>query len=199
MLSIYTEYRMKIVQCPPIPTEMVKYNVGRLNYILSLAEAFSADHWVAAVLMLSQPEIMKVEYHGTDFNPLHLPSCSYVVAGSERRQSMPTSAEGSSGVSHSKSVARRTRCPSFYSKGQVVELMHRFYTFLFGDDLISQLHRCDAAYCLPNSGFCSSFGVSKLCCVAPPWLLALLSVVLLLSVQAGTEKELVTLSPILPY
>lgn len=122
MLSIYTEYRMKIVQYPPIPTKMVKYNVGRLNYILSLAETFSAGDWVAVVLMLSQPEIMKVEYHGTDFNPVHLPSCSYVVAGSEHRQSMPMSAEGSSGVSHSKSVARRTKCPPFYSKGQVVEL-----------------------------------------------------------------------------
>lgn len=40
MLSIYTENGMKIVLYPPTPTEMVKYNAGRLNYILSLTDIF---------------------------------------------------------------------------------------------------------------------------------------------------------------
>lgn len=128
MLSIYTENGMKIVLHLPIRTKMVKYNVERLNYILSLAEMFSAGDQMGAVLMLSQPEIMTVEYHGTDFDSLHLPSCSYAVAGSEHRQSIPVSAEGCSGVSHLSLVsgARRTRCPPFHPKGQVVELPFLF-------------------------------------------------------------------------
>jgi len=121
MLSIYTENGIKIVVYPPIPTETVKYHDGALNYILSLAETFSAGDWVGAVLMLRQPEIMKVEYHGTDSNLLHLPSCSYVVASSENRQSMSMSAEGYSGVSSHISVARTLRCPPSHFKGQVAE------------------------------------------------------------------------------
>lgn len=104
-------------------------------------------------------------------------------------------AEGCSGVSHSTSRTRRTRCPPFHSKGYAA-VLHFLFLPSHVAWWLTWFLSCTAGM-LPEvchfQRLAAHLGAGKLCCVASPWPLALLSVVLLLSEQAETEKELATL------
>lgn len=112
--------------CPPPAYRDVKCNLRKSDNVLSLAETFSAGNFVNPVLMLSQPEITNMEYHGKGFVCFPLIFCSYAVAGSEHRQGMPLPAGDHRGVSPSITGSRKTRCPPLHPEGQVAELSFLF-------------------------------------------------------------------------
>lgn len=108
--------------CPPPAYRVVKCNLRKSDNVLSLAETFSAGNLVSAVLMLSQPEITNMEYHGKGFERFPLTFCSYVVAGPEHRQVMRLPAGGHRVVPPSITGSRKTRCPPLHPEGQAAEL-----------------------------------------------------------------------------
>lgn len=145
--------------------------------------------------MLSQPEITNMEYHGKGFVCFPLIFCSYAVAGSEHRQGMPLPAGDHRGVSPSITGSRKTRCPPLHPEGQVAEL-----SFLFAPSHLRMTWFLKCKDMMLHTvvwvqAFAVDLGVSKLCCVAVPLLLPFLCVAFLLSIQAGTKKELISSSP----
>lgn len=162
---------------------MVKYSVGRLNYILSLAK--TAGDRVGTVLMPSQPEIMKVEYYAVILW-LAQSMANYAYICRRLFRCLPQYCLGQGDVHHSTLKAKLQSYPS------------SLYLLIWDDLFVSYKDVMLPTVCWIQ--VCAAHvNVSKLCCVTSPRLSAFPSVVLLLSVQARIKKELLTLFPILPY
>lgn len=175
---------------------MVKYNVGRLKYIPSLTEIFSAGDWVGAVLMLKQKSWKWSTMALTVTPSIYLPATMLWLAQRTSRvylclqeavQVSPSVSlgQGEPDVHHSTLKAKLQRCPS------------SLYLLIWGWPDFSTAVLLHTACWVRR--FAAHLGITKLCRVASPQLLALFSAILLLSVQARMEKELVTLSPVPPY
>lgn len=189
---IYTE-----MECnSPVPTHT--YRDGEiLNYILSLADTFPAElvlsscsvnqkSWKWSIMALAPPPQPPLP---PSFTFLQL-FCGWVRAQAECAHVCKRLFKCVSG-------ARITLCPPFHSKGRVSKLSFLFvYSYLGMIWFPSHTYMMLPTFCWVQ-GSAAYLSVSKLCGISS--LLALLFAVILLSVQAGTKREFVTLSPVLLY